>query len=172
MTSTEVQKALVGYGSNCLWSPQKVMAARNTVSVSQWESDLLIIHPSGWCWEIEIKVSVADFRREFKTKSGKHAAILRGHTVGYSGRLRPTIVRQFYFAMPVEVWEKVKGEIQEYAGVILLDDSRRDAWKRLRPWIEKKPKSLPARKCTETDRVNLLRSIYYRSWDKVEESAA
>jgi hypothetical protein len=42
------------------------------------EADLLVLRPSGWLEEIEVKVSLADYRREFKTKADKHERLQNG----------------------------------------------------------------------------------------------
>lgn len=175
MTSADIQNALVGYGSNCLWSPRRVTAARNTNGVSHWESDLLLIHESGWTWEVEIKISVADFRREFTKKATKHRRIQEGtwSEKGYGGSIRrESIIRKFFFAMPVDVYAKVKDQIPDYAGVILLVDARRDGWRRLEPWIEKKAKDLPARRATAQDRAKMMESVYFRYWRLKETDAS
>lgn len=43
-----------------------------------WEADLLVIKPSGWMEEVEIKISAADFRREWSEKVEKHRALAEG----------------------------------------------------------------------------------------------
>lgn len=43
-----------------------------------WEADLLVLRPSGWLEEVEIKISTSDFRREFQTKADKHMVLVRG----------------------------------------------------------------------------------------------
>lgn len=43
-----------------------------------FEADLTLIRPSGWAEEFEVKVSKADFRKEF-TKTLKHRTIVEGH---------------------------------------------------------------------------------------------
>jgi hypothetical protein len=155
MKAKDVQAALVGYGTNCLWNPRRVLAVRNSNGVCEWEADLLLIHPSDWVWEVEIKVSVSDFRREFQTKCKKHRRLQN---------FSQTLVRRFFLAMPVAVWEKVRDEVPECYGVILLDPKWVDAWGRLKPWIERRGKELPARRATDADRRKVLESVYYRSW--------
>ena len=178
MKCEDIQRALVGYGTNCLWSPQKTLSAMNTTGVVGWEADALIVHPSDWIWEVEIKVSASDFRREFKEKSKtlKHKALVEGRFAGAwanwgGGRGRDNMVRKFFFAMPVTVYEKVKDEIPAYAGVILLDEKKVDSFQRLRPWIERRAKDLTAQKAKPEDRQRLLESVYYRSWRQKEPKA-
>lgn len=168
MTCREVQSALLGCRVSCLWDPRRVIAARNTVGVLGWEADLVLIQPSGWLWEVEVKVSASDFRREFraKTKIEKHRVLVSGHhRANYRGDQKPNMVRKFFFAMPSEVYEQVKAEIPDYAGVILVDPAKTlKGWKEPRPWIEKKAKDLPAEKADGGTRHQVLLSIYHRHW--------
>lgn len=168
MTCEEVQAALVGFGSNCLWNPQRVLAARNTSGLVGWEADLLLVQPSGWVWEVEVKVSVADFRREFSVNSKllKHQVLREGRHRGYP--CHENLVRRYLFAMPTTVYQRVASEVPDYAGVILLDPGGRDRHGRLKPWIEKRAKELPARKASDADREALKTSVYFRYWAKVD----
>ncbi len=69
------------------------------------EMDLFIISPSKYAYEIEIKISVSDFRADFK-KSHTHES---------------KYIREFYYAMPEYIYEKVKLEIPEHAGIIICN---------------------------------------------------
>jgi hypothetical protein len=44
-----------------------------------WEADLVLIRPSGWAEEFEVKISAADFKAEFRDKAGKHRRLVEGH---------------------------------------------------------------------------------------------
>lgn len=68
------------------------------------EADLLVITPARSCWEIEIKVSVKDLRRD---RLKKH-----GHDCDR--------VRRLYFAIP-KALEKEIPNIREDAGVFVVD---------------------------------------------------
>lgn len=43
-----------------------------------WEADLLVIRPSGWAEEVEIKISKSDFRAEWTKKAEKHEDLRLG----------------------------------------------------------------------------------------------
>lgn len=43
-----------------------------------YEADILVIRPTLWAEEIEIKVSFADFKRDFTSKPGKHVILQQG----------------------------------------------------------------------------------------------
>jgi len=168
MTCKEVMEAVVGFGSYCLWSPQRATIAKNTHAINHWEADILIIQESGKVYEIEVKVSVSDFRREFETptKKTKHDAIQRG----FITRSRPLILSRFYFAMPKDIYERVKGEIPEYAGVITVDvQPNHYKGKRLVPTKEIEAPQIKGIHATDADRVAVMRSVYLRAWGQFDE---
>jgi len=51
------------------------------IGTTGFEADLLVIRPSMWAEEIEIKCSVEDFRAEFKSKCRKHRILVEGKPV-------------------------------------------------------------------------------------------
>lgn len=173
MTASEIQHAIVGWKHACLWNPQQVVASFNSTGIVGWEADILVIHKSGWVWEIEVKISVADFRKEFKEKVEKHEALQSGLVKqrytwangGYKSNPVHSLIKKFFFAMPVEIYEKVKDEIPAYAGVILLDESIRYNG-HLRPWIVKKAKDLPAERGGDDARNKAVWSCYWRLWKR------
>jgi hypothetical protein len=44
----------------------------NNLYIYQWESDYLGITKSDYAYEIEVKISVQDFKNDFKNKKDKH----------------------------------------------------------------------------------------------------
>ena len=162
MTSKEVLRSLVGLGTNCLWSPTRLLALPNAMDLAGWEGDLLLLHPSGWLWEVEIKVSVGDFRREFKTKAKKHKAL----EFGSSGYCVNRHVLKYFFAMPKEVFERLRPEeIPAYAGVIVLDPEVVDSWGRMVPKIVRRAPQLPGVSKTGPQfRAKFLELCHVRFW--------
>lgn len=67
------------------------------------EADLLILRPSGWAEEVEIKVTKADIKRDLLKCNG------RGHR---SSKL----VHKLWFAVPMEL--TTAPEIPEHAGIL------------------------------------------------------
>ena len=68
------------------------------------ECDLFIIKPSDYAVEVEIKISLADLKADFKKE---HQHIDSQHRI-----------HEFYYAMPYDVYEKAKDLIPETAGII------------------------------------------------------
>lgn len=84
----------------------------NNLYVFGWESDYLACTRSGYWYEVEVKVSRADFLADFKKKK-KHA-ILSGAVPG----LRPN-----YFAYAVPAGLIQPEDVPEYAGLIYVPEN-------------------------------------------------
>lgn len=162
MTSLEIQRALCGYWNACLWNPRKVTAVRNSVGVCGWDADLLIIHESGWADEVEIKVSVSDFRREFKTKAKKHRSLVEGVPKWRGGlALQPHIVRRFWFAVPEKIMHQVLPLVPEHAGLIVVHPG---FWSGEPRKVIKAPNLKMSRQLTPEERRAAVESVYHRYW--------
>ena len=74
------------------------------------EADFAAIAPSGFLYEVEIKISVADLRRD-----AAKAKFRRWH--------EQSLIRGFLYAMPRAVWEKVEADppIPDFAGVVVVN---------------------------------------------------
>lgn len=189
MTSADIQGACVGYWSHCLWSPNNVLAVPNSTGVVGWEADLLVIQKSDYVHEVEIKISVADFRREFVTKADKHEILQRGRprrveNPAWSPEAyrrdpsidffmddwsdpQPHLVRCFWFAIPVELLPKIEAEIPAYCGIITVRQAGRDG--EPHRFIPRRHRTAPglkmSRKASDADKVELMRSCYHRFWE-------
>lgn len=170
MTAKEVCRVLVGLGYNCLWDPRRIRAIPNSTIVG-WEADLLVLQPSGWLWEIEIKVSVADFRREFKTKGLKHRVYFDGpqtekYGAYYSHTYQNKHVQKFFFALLKAVYDRLRPEeFPEKAGIIVIDPAKTDHYGRPRATIVRKAKNLPgAAKVDDAFRLRFYELVYHRFW--------
>jgi len=105
------------------------------------ECDLVVLKPSGYLWEVEIKVSAADLRRD---KDKRH-----GHASNKIARL--------YFAIPKRL-EKCVPDIDARAGVLIVEDKGYTKLVRV-PQTNK-----AARKLTESERVKLYELASMRMW--------
>lgn len=162
-----------------------------------WEADVLVLRPSGWMEEVEIKISVADFRREFTKKADKHRRFTHG-VPKYNGGLdgfeadnplhepityrsgKPYgfwdwsaagehMLRRFWFAVPEEILPKVEAEVPGYAGIL-----RVDRW--YESVVVREVKAAPVlphgRKLAPQERSQLLRLAYLRYWDVFDRDMA
>ena len=113
------------------------------------ECDLIIIKRSGYAEEIEIKMSKADLKADFKKKHGH-----------IDERLQ-----HLYYAMPVELYEQCKELIPEYAGVFTITKYEDRGFARC-------VKSAPKKKCrklTIEEQLNIARLGVMRIWNLKEK---
>lgn len=112
--------------------------------VFTWESDVLILTKSHYWYEIEIKVSRADFKNDLKHKFQKHNTLSDADATD-----KPNY---FYYAVPEGLISPE--EVPTYAGLIYMHGSR--------PEIVKLPQKLHNEKM-RTDRIGftLLSKFYH-----------
>lgn len=134
LTAVEITKILNGrYLSN----PKYLI---NNLYVFGWESDYLAMTKTGYWYEIEIKISKADFKADFK-KTEKHEML--------SSRIG-RMPNCFSYCAPEGVLSRE--DIPEYAGFIEVDDNGH-------MWVRKTPPTL--HRCKIFDELNLLDKFYY-----------
>jgi len=112
------------------------------------ECDILIIKPSGYAIEVEIKMSVSDFKADMKKK---HSHINEK-------------LRQLYYAMPENVFDACKHDIPDYAGVLILYNY--DNFERVKE-LKYAPKK-EARKLTIEEQNKLMRTGIMKYWNLKE----
>lgn len=88
-----LQQHLRGWKSN----PNYIV---ENLYVFGWESDMLIKTRSGYWYEVECKISFADFKNDFKHKRQKHELLKNGD----EKHRRPNY---FYYCVPWYLSEKV-----------------------------------------------------------------
>lgn len=103
-----LQQYLRGWKSN----PKYIV---ENLYVFDWESDMLIKTRSGYWYEVECKISFADFKNDFKHKWQKHEML---KTVAEKHR-RPNY---FYYCVPWYLSGKVLPLLPDYAGLIVLTE--------------------------------------------------
>lgn len=123
--------------------------------LSRHEADLLVIEATTrrhYVTEIEIKVSVSDFRAEAK-KNHKHTHAL---------------ISRLIYAMPDYVYEKVKDEIpaDKRVGVIVATFNESRGW--VAKWVKTGTHVLPYnhRKPEEKDYIQIAKLLSLRLWDQ------
>lgn len=154
-----------------------------------WEADLLVIRPSGWVEEVEIKISASDFRAEWKAKAEKHEALREGvrvRAVANARRGKQLLTGEDVSADPT-LHQAGPGHPLTWWYVRRLHIIRR-FWfampralaERLLPEVPEtygvlavgsynealqQPRNLRmARKLTDQERLRALQSTYYRFW--------
>ncbi len=111
ITEQLLQQHLRGWKSN----PKFIV---ENLYVFDWESDMLIKTRSGYWYEVECKISFADFKNDFKHKRQKHELL----KMGDEKHRRPNY---FYYCVPWYLSEKVLPLLPDYAGLIVLTENGR-----------------------------------------------
>ena len=95
-----------------------------------WESDMLIKTRSGYWYEVECKISLADFKNDFTHKRQKHELLKNGD----EKRRRPNF---FYYCVPWYLSAKVYPLLPDYAGLVVLTEDGRLKEVRRTPMLHK-----------------------------------
>lgn len=109
ITEQLLQQHLHGLKSN----PKYIV---ENLYVFGWESDMLIKTRSGYWYEVECKISLADFKNDFKRKWRKHDLLKTGD----EKHRRPNY---FYYCVPWYLSGKVLPLLPSYAGLIVLTEN-------------------------------------------------
>lgn len=74
-----------------------------STGLTGYEADLIVVRKSNWAIEVEIKISIADLRSEFKHKPEKHRRLLNGMPIY---RLMPNGSRTSQYRPDQEDWKE------------------------------------------------------------------
>lgn len=110
------QQILKILNRNFLSNPKYLI---NNLHIYDWESDYLAITKNGYAYEIEIKISVQDFKNDFK-KVRKHRDLMNPERIEDGMAVVPNY---FWYACPPQVITKQM--IPPYAGLVWVDTERR-----------------------------------------------
>ena len=116
MNASEVELAVVR-----MIDPRRCLIVPRVSWMFPWESDLIQVSNSGYLTEYEIKVSIADMRREqAKMRWQKHE---NPHPLSSLGQF-PRRIRRYYLAVPEEIEAQAKTELDKYpcpgAGLVVV----------------------------------------------------
>ena len=111
------------------------------------EADLVALSAAGYLTEVEIKISVSDFRRD----AGKWK---------HRKQVPSPLISAFYYAIPAPMWPKVEAEFPfGRAGLILVDAGR--------AVVKQKAPARPSRKLTDAEIRQLGRLGTMRYWTRI-----
>lgn len=131
----------------------------NNLYVYNWESDYLAITKSMYAYEVEVKISKADFEKDFE-KTEKHLIISgKLNKSGNEDICRYLKPNYFYYAMPEKI--AVDCDVPDYAGLIIISGRQMSIW-------EKAP--LLHNEKFEHSNFNLIDKFYY-NWQNERRKA-
>lgn len=122
-----------------------------------WEADLLALSKAGYLSEVEIKISMSDWKADLD--KGKHSIT---SSVGY-----PSVnsIKRFYYAGPKKLMSRYQEiAISKDAGIIAVEEERIEV---LRPAVDRKAVRMP-----ETEVMKLLRLAALKAWRMAYDPAA
>ncbi len=93
-------------------SRNHILTIPNSNSLFYHEADLLSVTKARFVHEFEIKISLSDYRREFKHKPGKHARL----STAYGKKWNRSIPNYFWFVTTFEL-----DDVPTYAGHIVVN---------------------------------------------------
>lgn len=113
INEADIQRALIwAYGIRAL-----AATINSTLDIfNSWEADFLRVTDARWVYEYEVKITVADFRKDFTDKH-KHQFLSNPAL-----RENRDLPNYFYFAVPEKIAERVRPYVPEYAGLIIITD--------------------------------------------------
>ena len=100
---------------NCFLSKNTKQYEISNLFVYNWESDYLAITKSGYVYEVEIKISRADFSNDFKHKENKHLLLESDTMIKTHPQGCPNY---FYYAVPDGLISA--DDVPKYAGLMYL----------------------------------------------------
>ena len=147
MRTIEIELAVARY-----FDPRKNLIVPNVSwGLVSHECDLLILRKSGYTIEVEIKISLADLKKDLK-KLHKHDC---------------NMIKQLYFAIPAELIEKGLKYIPSNAGILLCEKHGiNEVWVRT---YRSPENNKNARKLTEKEKFQMARLGTLRIWNLKEK---
>jgi putative uncharacterized protein FNV0627 len=114
------------------------------------ECDILSVTKNNYLREIEIKISVSDFKADFKKKHNHEGNI-----------------RQFYYAVPYYVLDDIKDLVPEHAGILVAEYNINlsESWqlkKHKKSIDNKSAKPIDEKMLNEIFRIGYLKYWFYR----------
>lgn len=106
----------------------------------RYEADVVVLRPSGWATEVEIKISASDIRADLRKKHQHNSDLFR----------------ELWFAVPEALRDHP--DIPERAGILYAVEEHRGLC------VHRKPIRRDAKKWTPEQRLKLLRLASLRTW--------
>lgn len=95
-------------------------------SLLPYEADIVVLRPSGYATEIEIKTSISDFNADFEKKHYHNSPLFK----------------YLYYAVPIEMKDYVLENVEYWVGVITVEGGKLGPFG-MEVWIERYAKPKP-----------------------------
>ena len=157
LTEKKIQKALWNYYDGI----QHQIVVPN-IHLHYSEADLITVMKSGYMNEIEIKISKADFKNDFKKQ--KHTMMENLVQGKILNRATLYSANYFWFAIPKALHPKINFPIPDHYGLIVIDEPLAFIS------IIKRAKLLHREKITQKQLHRIGRSLMYKYWNQITKS--
>jgi hypothetical protein len=161
-------RMLVALASTFRWTKNLVIP--RCCGLGQFERDLVVVTPAGYMTEVEVKLSLSDWKRDAEKTQRRwdyepmrEVRTTKFHDVEHGGRHR-----RFFYCVPLRLWETAQAKLTTehlpaWAGVLTAERRAPDS-KEL--WIrEARPATqLGGRKLTDEECEGLRSTFYWRFW--------
>lgn len=164
----DLQKAFYSH----TWQRYELVAPNLYLNGKSNEMDIFGARKSGYVDEIEIKLSLPDFKADFKKYSTSYT---KGPPYRRIDRLKHDLLREglldcnyFSFLMPEDLAERC--EIPDYAGLYIYKPPfKTHSWAKRRAMVSevKRAPLLHKRKITDKQKYNVVRKMAYRYWESI-----
>ena len=151
-TCSDIQRILF-----CHYLRSDIIICSNTEAIGA-EADLLVVQPSGYVLEFEIKVSRADFKADFR-KAAKHAGLASGGRTSHRTAAGPNY---FYFAVPAGLVRP--DEVPAYCGLVYIHGLDEAGRSYERAEIVRTAPRLHAARASEKTLRRIARSLMYKAF--------
>lgn len=140
-----------------IWFLQSMEYIVPNIHTFMFEMDLFFVRPSGYAEEIEIKVTVADFKAD-KKKTYKHDLYLRAF-MGDEVAQQKVAPNRFAYAVPKSLGI-TEADIPEYAGLYIINGGvLRQKWP---PFLHKTKRNFDRKIAQSTSTRLLYAQGYYK----------
>lgn len=112
------------------------------------ECDLIVIQKNGYAAEVEIKMTVSDFKADFKKKHCHEHELLR----------------YLYYAMPSDIYDSVKNDIPDNCGAFSIEKVFRNEEFVTVTSLKLSPTAKPSRKLNFEEQLKIARLGTMRLW--------
>lgn len=144
----EVMWLLAKRGSSPFFARRQLAVVPNVSwAMLPWEADMLVLSRSGYLTEVEIKISLSDWKADFQKKK-----------FGQQDWAQAAMIKHFYYAAPKALAARhAELALPSWAGVVSVDDGGISILKR----AESREGH---RKLTEKEQQRLLRLAAIKAW--------
>lgn len=172
MTASDIEQALVKhYGRT-----QHLIVPNLSWGLLEYECDLFVVRKSGYCFEIEIKVSSADIAADLQKQKWINRGGIESEMFGRVGN-NDYILREFWMAVPEELEDDIN--MPKFAGILSIKKivyNKEEHYYTLpfsptyRVKVKRKPKIWTrARKIQEVEKHKLNYLLGLRYWNLKEK---